>query len=53
MLEFKNELPFVEDTSLHDIIKVCQTPFYVYSQKMITHKVEMTKRSWVKIFFFL
>ena len=43
MLEIKNELPFVEDTSLHDIIKVCQTPFYVYSQEMITNKVEITK----------
>ena len=45
MLEFKNEIPFVEDTSLHDIIKVCETPFYVYSQEMITQKVEMTKKT--------
>ena len=52
MLEIKNKLPFVEDTSLHDIIKVCQTPFYVYSQKMITHKVEMTKKILGKNIFF-
>ena len=52
MLEFKNEIPFVEDTSLHDIIKVCQTPFYVYSQKMITNKVEMTKKILGKNIFF-
>ena len=52
MLEIKNELPFVEDTSLHDIIKVCQTPFYVYSQKMITNKVEMTKKILGKNIFF-
>ncbi len=44
MLEFKNKLPFIEDTSLHEIIKVCETPFYVYSQDMITQKVEMTKK---------
>ena len=54
MLEFKNELPFIEDTSLHDIIKVCETPFYIYSQEMITQKVEMTKKVLGKnIFFFL
>ena len=52
MLEIKNKLPFVEDTSLHDIIKVCQTPFYVYSQKMITQKVEMTKKILGKNIFF-
>ena len=44
MLEFKNNLPFIENTSLHDITKVCQTPFYVYSQKVITQKVEKTKQ---------
>ena len=44
MLEFKNKLPFIEETNLHDIIRVCQTPFYVYSQKMITQKVERTKK---------
>ncbi len=44
MLVFKNEIPFVEDTSLHDIVKVCETPFYVYSQEIITRKVEMTKK---------
>ena len=43
MLKFKNELPFIEDTSLNDIIKVCETPFYVYSQEKITKKVEMAK----------
>ncbi len=52
MLEFKNELPFVEDTSLHDIIKVCETPFYVYSQEIITHKVEATKKVLGKNIFF-
>jgi len=52
MLKFKNELPFVEDTSLDDIIKVCKTPFYVYSQEMITQKVEMTKKVLGKNIFF-
>ena len=44
MLEFKNELPFIEDTPLHNIIKVCETPFYVYSQEKIREKVEITKK---------
>ena len=44
MLEFKNNIPFIEDTSLHDVIKISQTPFYVYSQKMIMQKVEKTKK---------
>ena len=44
MLEFRNKLPFIEDTSLYDVIKVCQTPFYVYSQKLISQKVEQTKK---------
>tara|TARA_B100000575_G_scaffold14546_1_gene10359 strand:+ start:1563 stop:2804 length:1242 start_codon:yes stop_codon:yes gene_type:complete len=52
MLKFKKELPFVEDTSLHDIIKVCETPFYVYSQEMITNKVKMTKKILGKNIFF-
>ena len=52
MLEFKNNLPFVEETSLNNIIKVCQTPFYLYSQKIITKKVEMTKKILGKNIFF-
>ena len=52
MLEIKNKLPFIEDTSLEDIIKVCQTPFYVYSQEMITNKVEITKKVLGKNIFF-
>ncbi len=44
MIKFKNELPFVEDTSLYDIIKVCNTPFYIYSQEIITQKVKYTKK---------
>ncbi len=43
MLEFKNNLPLIEDTSLNNIMKVCETPFYVYSQELIRKKVEMTK----------
>ena len=52
MLEFTNNLPFVEETSLNNIIKVCQTPFYLYSQKIITKKVEMTKKILGKNIFF-
>ncbi len=44
MLEFKNKIPFIEDISLNDVIKVCQTPFYMYSQEMISQKVETTKK---------
>ena len=53
MLEFKNKLPFVEDVSLYDIMKVCQTPFYIYSQKMITQKVKYLKKNLSKNIFFL
>ncbi len=52
MLEFKNKIPFIEDTSLHDILKVCKTPFYLYSQKIIEQKVEMTKKILGKNIFF-
>ena len=44
MLKLINNSPFIEDTSLNDILKVCQTPFYLYSQEMITRKVKMTKK---------
>ena len=44
MLEFKNKIPFIEDISLNDVIKVCQTPFYMYSQEMISQKVKITKK---------
>ncbi len=52
MLKFKNEKPFVEDTSLHDINKICETPFYIYSQNMIIQKVEKTKKVLGKNIFF-
>ena len=44
MIKFINNVPFVEDTSLSDILSVCQTPFYLYSQEIITKKVKMTKK---------
>ena len=44
MLKFKNNTLFIEDTCLDDILKVCQTPFYIYSQDLIEKKVEMTKK---------
>ena len=44
MLKFKNNLPFVEDIALHNICKVCKTPFYIYSQNKIIKKVENTKK---------
>ena len=44
MIKFINNVPFVEDTSLSDILGVCQTPFYLYSQEIITKKVKMTKK---------
>ena len=52
MLEFKNEIPFIEDTSLNDIFKACQTPFYVYSEEKITQQVEVTKKILDKNIFF-
>ena len=44
MFKFINNIPFIEETALNDILKVCQTPFYVYSQEMITQKVKMTRK---------
>ena len=52
MLKFINNIPFIEGTALNDILKVCQTPFYVYSQEMITQKVKMTKKILGKNIFF-
>ena len=44
MLKFIKNTPFIEDTSLNDILRVCQTPFYIYSQEMINQKVNLTKK---------
>ncbi len=52
MLNFKNKLPYIEDVSLNDVIKVCQTPFYIYSQSVIIQKVEITKKFLGKNIFF-
>ena len=32
MLTYKNNDPYIEGASLYDLVKVCETPFYVYSQ---------------------
>ena len=39
MLTYKNNDPYIEDTSLYDLVKVCETPFYVYSQEKIINQV--------------
>ena len=52
MLKFKNGLPFIEDVYLNDISKVCKTPFYIYSQNIITQKVENIKKILGKKIFF-
>ncbi len=44
MLKIKNDLPIIENIYLNDILKVCQTPFYLYSQKMITDKINTAKK---------
>ena len=38
MLTYKNNDPYIEGTSLYDLVKVCQTPFYVYSQEKIINQ---------------
>ena len=43
MLTYKNNDPYIEDTSLYDLVKVCETPFYVYSQEKIINQVNKTK----------
>ncbi len=43
MLTYKNNDPYIEGTSLYDLVKVCETPFYVYSQERIINQVNNTK----------
>ncbi len=43
MLTYKNNDPYIEGTSLYDLVKVCETPFYVYSQEKIINQVNKTK----------
>ena len=43
MITYKNNDPYIEGTSLYDLVKVCQTPFYVYSQQKIINQVNKTK----------
>ncbi len=43
MLTYKNNDPYIEGISLYDLVKVCQTPFYVYSQEKIINQVNKTK----------
>ena len=52
MLKYINDAPFIEETSLLEILKVCPTPFYLYSQEIITKKVEKTKSILGKNIFF-
>ena len=44
MLTYKNNNPYIEGTSLYDLVKVCETPFYAYSQKKIIDQVNKTKQ---------
>ncbi len=43
MLTYKNNDAYIEGTSLYDLVKVCPTPFYVYSQQKIINQVNKTK----------
>ncbi len=44
MLNYKDNVLYIEETSIHDILKVCETPFYIYSQDKIINQVSDTKR---------
>ena len=44
MLTYKNNNPYIEGTSLYDLVKVCETPFYAYSQKKIVDQVNKSKQ---------
>lgn len=35
-IQFLNKIPFVEGVSINQVINSCNTPFYLYSQKIIT-----------------
>ena len=43
MLNYKNSDPYIEGVSLYELVKVCETPFYVYSQEKIINQVNKTK----------
>ncbi len=52
MLKLKKNKIYIEDTSLDEIVKVCKTPFYIYSQDIIVKKVETIKKELGKNIFF-
>ena len=35
-LAFKNQIPYIEDINLLELTNSIPTPFYIYSQKIIT-----------------
>ena len=43
MLNYKNSGPYIEGISLYELVKVCETPLYVYSQEKIINQVNKTK----------
>tara|TARA_B100000886_G_scaffold322769_1_gene266017 strand:+ start:226 stop:1467 length:1242 start_codon:yes stop_codon:yes gene_type:complete len=43
MLNYKNSDPYIEGVSLYELVKVCETPLYVYSQEKIINQVNKTK----------
>ena len=44
MLNYKNNDPHIEGISLYELVQVCETPFYVYSQEKIIDQVNKTKK---------
>jgi len=42
-IQFLNKIPFVEGVSINHIINSCNTPFYLYSQKIITDTYNLLK----------
>ena len=45
IIKFKNNKPFVEGVSLNELTETIKTPFYIYSQKIITEAYYKIKKS--------
>ena len=51
-IQFLNKIPFVEGVSINHIINSCNTPFYLYSQKIITDTYNLLKNTLSSEIFF-
>jgi diaminopimelate decarboxylase len=51
-IQFRNNMPFFEGVSINEITHSCNTPFYIYSQKIITDTYKVLQDSLSSEIFF-